>query len=217
MMVQIMEWHLLSNRINPTQQARTSPWSLFPPYFCFSQERVGLEVGGGWNTDFLSLSLLPLLSLAFFPQPHVEGLCTTPPSAMSSLQVTLAMPTGVSSVCGRSKLPRARSYTFTLRGCCCMRRTGKPPRVPAHSLRDRQLWSLPFPGEEARACRGMGLALRSTRKAQQDKERRKRKSRTPSLTPQVILPPRSFSWKSLFAVEQGESVHSAPALYLITY
>lgn len=36
--------------------------SLFPSYFCFSQERVGLEIRGGWNTDFLSLFSLSLSS-----------------------------------------------------------------------------------------------------------------------------------------------------------
>ena len=81
-------------------------------------------------------------------QPLVEGLCTTPPSAASCPQVTLQMPVGASSACGRSKLQRARSCTCTLRGWHCTRRTGKPLRVPSGLMASQTvrmwlgIWSL---------------------------------------------------------------------------
>ena len=78
-------------------------------------------------------------------QPLVEGRCTTPPSAASCPQVTLQMPVGASSACGRSRLRRARSCTCTLRGWRCTRGTGKPPRALAASYLPRLLgcgWGL---------------------------------------------------------------------------
>lgn len=139
---QFQSWNYISYQIGWTHLRRTgvscyfSLPRLFPPTKAWGQP--------GKN-EALTSSLSLCLSLLSphrpptptpCPQPRVEGLCTTPPLAASSLQVTLEMPVGASSVCGRLRPQRARSCICTLKGCHCTRRTGKPLRVPSqpHSL-----------------------------------------------------------------------------------
>lgn len=73
--------------------------------------------------------------VTFCTQPHVEEQCTMPPSAEFCPPVTRETPMAASSVCGPSRLQRARSFTCILKGYCCMRKTGElaaPTAPPQH-------------------------------------------------------------------------------------